>query len=350
MEKDASRPKIFITILLFVSFHLIFFSYHLSSSLPLWLSSRTKYFCEDTVTASKMIHLEDAIEVLDKRDQSRRAYYMIDSSRQGVVYGRQACAVESLAKNNPDADVYLLVLYPPRDLRVQTNEQLDMVKRRYPNIQMLSVKMEKLIEGSILEEWYARGELNKSSYPVEHTSDLIRVLVVQRYGGTYLDLDFIVLRSLADLSENFVSYQMSSDVNNAMFGFSKNHLITRMILQRARDKYEPWAFATIGPLSLIHALEIYCGCNVTEMVKNDTCNDLRVYPSGYFYPVAYTVWWVLFENSTSERLASFNESYAIHFSNFMSKNEIVRVGSDQVYSVLAKQHCPRAYWSSYDVF
>ena len=38
-----------------------------------------------------------------------------------------------------------------------------------------------------------------------HTADALRLLVVHQYGGIYLDLDIVVLRSLTQYTESVVS-------------------------------------------------------------------------------------------------------------------------------------------------
>jgi mannosyltransferase OCH1-like enzyme len=36
--------------------------------------------------------------------------------------------------------------------------------------------------------------IKSSSTPVEHASDVLRFLSLWKYGGTYLDMDFVILR------------------------------------------------------------------------------------------------------------------------------------------------------------
>lgn len=47
-----------------------------------------------------------------------------------------------------------------------------------------------------MEDFFIRDELSNSSYPIEHTSDILRILTLYEFGGLYLDLDEINLASI----------------------------------------------------------------------------------------------------------------------------------------------------------
>ena len=47
-------------------------------------------------------------------------------------------------------------------------------------------------------EWISK-RLEWSRYKVSHTSDVLRVALLWRFGGTYLDTDMMVLRSFPDI-------------------------------------------------------------------------------------------------------------------------------------------------------
>ena len=53
------------------------------------------------------------------------------------------------------------------------------------------------------------GKLRQSKYLVENYSDLLRVAILSMFGGTYLDNDIILLRTLPDIKKvsNFVGRQ-----------------------------------------------------------------------------------------------------------------------------------------------
>ena len=78
-------------------------------------------------------------------------------------------------------------------------------------------------------EWITK-ELEKSIHKVAHTSDVLRVAILWKFGGTYLDTDMIVLRSFPSISEvpNFICQERSGE-NNDYHTFSKLLDIKRFV-------------------------------------------------------------------------------------------------------------------------
>jgi lactosylceramide 4-alpha-galactosyltransferase len=118
------------------------------------------------------------------------------SSSQGglVLTARQACAVESAAKMNPDLEVYLLFTAPINLGNSTLKNKVVSQLLSYPNIHVRRLHFEKYFTGSPLEEWYKGGALKASRWPQSHASDVLRFLTLWKYGGTYMDLDVVVTR------------------------------------------------------------------------------------------------------------------------------------------------------------
>lgn len=76
----------------------------------------------------------------------------------------------------------------------------------YPNVHLNYLNLTKYAEDTPLEDWIKTNKLFKSEYLISHTSDVLRFLSLYKYGGTYLDLDIIMLKSLnSQKSYNFAS-------------------------------------------------------------------------------------------------------------------------------------------------
>lgn len=111
-----------------------------------------------------------------------------------ILTARQACAVESAAKMNPDSEVYLLFTSP---VAMGNGTQWSAVVKQlltYDNVRVMHLDFEKYVVGTPLEAWYRGGALKRSRWPRSHASDVLRFLTLWKYGGTYLDLDVVVTR------------------------------------------------------------------------------------------------------------------------------------------------------------
>ena len=108
-----------------------------------------------------------------------------------MLNARQACAVESAAKMNPNMNVYLLFVSPSK-ISNQSREMFHQLQS-YSNVRIRHIKPEEYVKNTPLDLWYRSGVLKKSRWPRSHMSDILRYLTLWKYGGIYLDLDVVVI-------------------------------------------------------------------------------------------------------------------------------------------------------------
>ena len=83
---------------------------------------------------------------------------------------------------------------------------------------------------------YAVQAYNEKKYGF--VSDYIRLAVLQKYGGIYLDTDIAVLRSFDDLlsHEMFLSFENNAYVQTAVIGSEPNHPFLDLLLEYYRSR------------------------------------------------------------------------------------------------------------------
>lgn len=89
--------------------------------------------------------------------------------------------------------------------------------RQYRNIYFKYFNLVEFSKETPLESWILSEKLQTSKYLLSHTSDVVRYLTLYKYGGTYLDLDVIVVKH-----HNLSNYACSEDdkyVNGAILNF-----------------------------------------------------------------------------------------------------------------------------------
>lgn len=68
-----------------------------------------------------------------------------------------------------------------------------------------------------MENLIANDTILNSKYPIEHMADVMRVLILSKYSGIYLDLDVLSLVPLANISyENFACPESINRITNAV--------------------------------------------------------------------------------------------------------------------------------------
>lgn len=89
----------------------------------------------------------------------------------------------------------------------------------YPNIIFQNVQLDQLSAGTPLEGWVATSNIFNSMHVSEHVSDILRVLLLYKFGGTYLDVDHMVLRRLNATQRNFLILDHGDRVSNSILDF-----------------------------------------------------------------------------------------------------------------------------------
>lgn len=89
----------------------------------------------------------------------------------------------------------------------------------YKNVNLKFINIKEFSKGSPLESWLLSGKLDNSSFKTPHTSDVLRFLTLYKFGGIYLDLDVVVIKST-----NLINFACAEDdkfMNGAILDLSK---------------------------------------------------------------------------------------------------------------------------------
>ncbi len=71
----------------------------------------------------------------------------------------------------------------------------------YENIRPIKIKITKLFQNTVLLNWWYqnRSMVLNSQHSIAHLSDILRLVLLWKYGGFYSDLDTITIKSVKDL-------------------------------------------------------------------------------------------------------------------------------------------------------
>lgn len=284
-----------------------------------------------------------------------KTIFLIDSIRpaDGVLKlsPRQACAVESAAKNNPNWNVVLFTL-DTHILDAPTSNTSAL--RTYSNIKIVNTTVEKMVNGTIAESWVKTGSLTTSKYPVVHYSDFLRLFILYKYGGVYLDTDFIVLKSLDPILPNFSVAETLYWVASAAIGFTTDgfgHFIIQHLVSEFMNTYNGSVYAYNGPGLLTRFSQRLCYTTATANMTRDNCFDFEVLPTKTFYPIGYDAYPPLFnETLLNQTMDMVKDSYAMHAWNGLIGGSHLKVGTKSALGVMAEQNCPKIYASCGTLF
>lgn len=218
--------------------------------------------------------------------------------------------------------------------------------KTYPNVHLNYLNITRYAEQTPLSKWIKSGVLYKSKYVNSHTSDVLRYLSLWKYGGTYLDLDVVMLKSLDD--QNPKNYAGAESKNFVAVGIinlegETGHSIADMCVKDLLQNFDGSDWGNNGPGVITRTLKKICGTSkVMEMIELDVCKDFRVLPIDKCYSIRWVEHAKFFKpeflNETLERLSN---SLIAHVWNKFSSTTPLTKDAEVAYIHLARKFCPK---------
>ncbi|XP_065095251.1 lactosylceramide 4-alpha-galactosyltransferase-like [Ochlerotatus camptorhynchus] len=282
-------------------------------------------------------------------------FHETSCSADGIIRlnARQACAIESAARMNPNWNAFVLFAAPVGFRNKSALPLLD-VLHAYPNINLRHVNLSTYAQDTPLEDWMHTGEIFRSKYMNSHLSDVMRYLTLYKYGGTYLDLDVVVLKSFDTMEPNYAGAESSRWVAAGVINFESDghgHELAAMCVRDLLINFNGQDWGNNGPGVITRVLKRICSTKAPLMMTRERCRYFTVYPPEAFYAINFDDYLQFFEERwVDQALATLNRSIVTHVWNKFSRDTKVRVGSRVAYGVLAEQYCPRVYKASGEFF
>jgi len=187
-------------------------------------------------------------------------------------------------------------------------------------------------------------------------SDLLRMITLYRFGGIYLDMDVVLLRSLEDVPPNYAGAESDTHVAIGVVNLSPNgfgHEFAASCLRDFKENFDGSAWGNNGPGVITRVAQRTCGTmNITMMLEDrKRCHGFQVFDRKAFYAVSSKNWRYFFEPEfLEETLHQTRDSYLLHVWNRKSHHLPIKVGSSSAYAKFAKLHCPKAYKAAGEYF
>ncbi|KAL9673653.1 hypothetical protein QQ045_029914 [Rhodiola kirilowii] len=256
---------------------------------------------------------------------------------------RELLALESLFNTNPQACLVIasttldsaqgyMILNPLTDLGFK--------------VRAMSPDLNSLFKNTPAEAWFEgmkTGEKDPGEIPLpQNLSNLIRLALLYKYGGIYLDTDFIILKDLSKL-RNSIGAQSTDKLgnwtrlNNAVLVFDKAHPILHEFIDEFARTFDGNKWGHNGP---------YLVSRVISKQPNTKDYDLTIMTPMAFYPVDWTRIRRFFERPLDRVSSRWVEAklkqlgggtYGIHLWNKQSRMMLIEEGG--VLGRLVSDHC-----------
>lgn len=270
--------------------------------------------------------------------------FFIQSSCNPRPMYREWCSVESWAVEHPESDVWYILTHP---LSYQPGMMADLFDH-HPNIKVVGPNIEEFFkETPIWDLFHSYKWVKKSNWPPNNLSNIMRVVLVWRWGGFYSDADVICIKNTKDLSTvvGMISKKQNT-VNNAIFHGKPHDQFYWNVMKDLEVNFQGNVWGHNGPSSLSRVTKKMCpGIDFEKLAsKQAHCDNISLLPLESFYPIPYQSHPEFFKAGKGKDLEKrFNASYTLHFWNKLSKSTAIRVGSESIMDSAAKKYCPVTY-------
>jgi len=247
---------------------------------------------------------------------------------------RELLSIESLFKSHPKA--CLVIVSKSMDSDKGTQILRPFVKNGFRVI-AIEPDFNYIFKNTHAESWFNRliqGNVNPGEISLgQNLSNLLRLSLLYKFGGIYIDADIIIMKSFSNLRNTIgaqnidVKTKKWSRLNNAVLIFDKNHPLLLKFIEEFALTFDGNKWGHNGP---------YLISRVVSRVSGREGYNFSVVPPSAFYPVDWRGIRSLFRGPSDEIHSKWlvkkmdqirEESYAVHLWNRQSRKLKVVKGS-----------------------
>lgn len=159
--------------------------------------------------------------------------FFIDASCQMGLNVHQVCSIESAARANPAWQVSVLFAGRlPKHCQRTTNLT---ALERYSNIYFYRIYTNTFTDGTPLHNFFNSNALDNSLHPVYHSTEILKYLTLNKWGGVYLDTNMVVVKSFKDLPLNWIARENEDELGTAAMALTRDN--TGGLISKAAIRY-----------------------------------------------------------------------------------------------------------------
>ncbi|XP_071407747.1 lactosylceramide 4-alpha-galactosyltransferase [Pithys albifrons albifrons] len=271
---------------------------------------------------------------------SRGNVFFVETSEQTNPGYLFSCSVESAARTHPGTSVVVLLRGLARGNSSLPKHWAFSLLSCFPNVQIRPLDLAELFSGTPLQKWYLGPLRRWEPYSIPILSDACRFVLMWKFGGIYLDTDFIVLRNLQNLT-NALGIQSEDELNGAFLSFKPKHKFMELCMKDFVKNYNAWIWGHQGPDLLTRVFKKWCS---VRTIRSMSCKGVRALAPEAVYPIPWQNWKKLFEATSALELHKLlKNTYAVHIWNQMSHRTRLEIPSQALLAQLYSQFCPATY-------
>lgn len=306
------------------------------------LKPKTEKDQETTTVTPENHYIDDIMENYRKPRIEKTIFFHIINCMYGEINlkSRQACAIESAAKNNPNFDIFVLFASPVKN--GSDTEAAMKALNNYTNIFFRNNDLWLYTKGTVAERLLKYFEFKGRTFLGAHLTEILQYVSLFRWGGIYMDPKVIVLKSFENFPRNFAGASYDNLVGSGVLGLSidgPGRFIALEGLRRLMVRGKN------GVITEVLTEEV-CNKTCEKRYTPNFCSDITVFPKTEFYPIPKWDRSIYFSpHYRKEAMQKTEKSSLIYVWNdwLFPYRENMPVGNDYAYGIYAKKHCPQTF-------
>ncbi|XP_058056536.1 lactosylceramide 4-alpha-galactosyltransferase-like [Anopheles bellator] len=266
-----------------------------------------------------------------------------------TIDARQACAIESAARANPRKNIVVLF--------ASWSEFTDSGQLHFPDIRLLSqfknlyfrwLSLDSFAKGTPLEEVIQSERVHNHKNGAAYLSEILRLLLLYRVGGIYLDLDVVTLKPLEFSNPNFFGAETHLLAGSSVMGLQRTgygHTFLDSCLNDFQN-FDRHDDNRNGSILITYKLLLACEALIIGEIVDRGCQGrLELYPRHTFHPFDETNVHLLFNpNKLDEVREIIADSMTVHLRHQTSRQfQRAPTDGETGYTMIAQKHCPSVY-------
>lgn len=247
---------------------------------------------------------------------------------------RELFTVQSLFKSHPNGCLVIV------SSSIDSKGGMNVLKPFSDNgfrVIAISPDCDFLFKSTLAESWLhrlRRGEVDPGGVSLgQNLSNLLRLTLLYKFGGAYIDTDVIILKSFTNLRNAIGAQTVDLEtgnwtrLNNAVMVFDKGHPILLKFIEEFARTFNGNKWGYNGP---------YLVSRVVQNLKGSDRFDVNILKPMAFYPLDWSRIRSLFQGPKNEAHSKWlhgklnhirSKSYAVHLWNRQSKKIKIEEGS-----------------------
>ena len=269
---------------------------------------------------------------------SYEIFWTMWNTEDSTFRGRRLLVIDSIFVHHPQATI--IMLSPTlNDTRLFLP-----YRRRGFRIYAVNISLDRMIKWKwylgnrsrdFLDHWNTSGIFFYS-----HISDYMRAISLYLYGGTYMDMDALILQPLP--REEFIGYDRSGAGDGCAWcakntsglylapGFMRflpNRTVLREILESTFDVdlYDPTCFNCVGPKAFTEHIFRHREANKSDLINLKLLEPHRLYP--FMWKETVPIFQDVQDDNSLFLSDMMKRSYSLHFFGHMSDKYTIARGS-----------------------